>query len=137
MLNDKPFDEWLKEKKPVILALAKRIGRKAPPVIEMGPESWLILLAGELSDCLQEVLELSLEAEQYWLQSLAKKSEEITDLETKAFGKQASKQKTLLDFCKNIDSSERRVYNYLEAMKKTIDTRSSLTQSALRFYRNV
>lgn len=128
LVDEKPFVVWIVENKLHIIELGKNIGEKSPPETQMGREAWLIILAERLSDNLQEVLELQQEAENYWLAFLATKTAEL-----KEFGK----PKTLLDYAKNIDCPERRVFKYLEALIKTIDTRASLTQSALRFYRNV
>jgi len=123
---DKEFATWLLEAKPRILELSKSIGQQAPPEAEQGRESWLNELADRLSNNLQEVLELNQIAETYWLNWCAKKSAEYEGA-----------PKSRLDLVKNIDSTERRVYKYTEAMLKTIETRTSLTQSTLKFYRSV
>lgn len=124
--QDKPFDEWLIEKRARILELGKLLGQKAPPEAEQGRESWLNTLADRISDNLQEVSELEQTAENYWLKWCA---EQTAGLE--------GNPKSLLDKAKNTDCSQKRVHDFLTKVLKTIDTRASLTQSCLKFYRSV
>jgi exonuclease VII large subunit len=125
-VDTKDFTAWLSEHRERIIALSRLIGQAAPPEAQQGRESWLNELADRLSNSLQEVLELNQEAENYWLNWCAEQSK-----------KYDGAPKSRLDLSKNIDCSERRVYKFTEAMLKTIETRTSLTQSTLKFYRSV
>ena len=120
------FTDWyLKNQQRIKDVDSKINARQQPDVTE---EAWLRGLAETLSESIGDVLELKGEAENYWLIYLEKKTRKL---------KKAGKPKTVLDLCKNFDSPERRVFKMLEAFQLTIETRASLTQSGLKFFRNV
>jgi len=129
--EDEKFEQWILRVQPRLRYLASIVGRKSRTEAEHGRQEDLIAhldnLLEDFSDISLEVKEMQTRAKEYYQDWLADETKIQLDSVLKPPAK-----KTAQDFAKNMNSSQRRIMDRIDALAATIDYRSIVSQSILK-----